>query len=177
MAYANSVTTMSETPDDIDRDEINIRELIKSLEPDELGKFEPMSGLMLINLSNADFDAARASWSSVEGETLLNTMCHETYHGIQTGASGYGFDRQQRLFAVFNSVKMPDPIENSEFKGLIAAARAEADEYPELKNEVDRNEAAARLTSRTRYWKHRRRQGTIRCLARSIQTSFAVRRK
>jgi hypothetical protein len=141
---------MSDKPNEINRDEINIKELIKSLEPDVLGKFEPMSGLMLFNLSDAEFDAAKvriASHSaSVEDRTLLRTMCHEMYHGIQVGASGYGFDRQRRLFAVFNTVeKIPDPIENSKFKGLIAAARAEADEHSELKDRVDRTEAAARM--------------------------------
>jgi len=132
---------MSETGDTI-----NIRQLIKSLEPDVLGKFEPLSGLMLINMAQAEFMAAFARFaahaSSLEDRTLISTINHETYHGVQAAASGYGFDRERRLFAVFNSVdKLPDPSDDPEIKSIVAMMRAHAGDEPELKRRADRAEA------------------------------------
>ena len=58
-----------------DQDEIDLKALIKSLEPDEYGKFEPMSGVMLLNISGAEFDDAYARYNAGKvNEDDLNLM-------------------------------------------------------------------------------------------------------
>jgi len=124
---------------------INIKSLIKSLEPDELGKFEPLSGLMLINLPHDEYMAAftrfAANASTVEDIALIGTINHETYHAMQAAASGYGFDRQRRLAAVFAKMEAPDPSADPEVKSLLDTLHAAAGDDPALKARAARAEA------------------------------------
>jgi hypothetical protein len=127
---------------------LDLKTLIKSLAPDELGKFEPMSGLMLLNLSSAEF--AEASVRFTAGKVneddieLMKIINHETYHFIQTGASGYVFDRQYQLLSRFKTSlqSAPDPAQDPELKASITMMRTSAGDDPDLKLRVDRTEAA-----------------------------------
>jgi len=132
-----------------DRDRtFDLKTLIKSLTSDEIGKFEPMSGLMLLNLSSAEFHEAsvRFAANKVNDDdiNLMRIINHETYHFIQTGASGYVFDRQCRLLSTFkaNLQPPPDPAEDQELKAFITVMRANAGDDPDLNLRVDRLEAA-----------------------------------
>jgi hypothetical protein len=70
---------------------------IKQLGPDQLGMFEPLSGLMLLNVSDADFstlgERAATGRLTPADRSLVRTMIHERYHYGQVIASGYGFHR------------------------------------------------------------------------------------
>jgi hypothetical protein len=109
---------------------LDLKTLIKSLAPDELGKFEPMSGLMLLNLSSAEFDQASVRFAAdqvnEDDVNLMRIINHKTYHFIQTGASGYVFNRQCRLASTFKANLRPpsDPAEDPELKAFVALMRA-----------------------------------------------------
>jgi hypothetical protein len=125
---------------------INIRQLIKPLDPETMGELEPLSGLMLINMPQEEYEAAFARFgtngSTEEDKKLIGTINHETYHAIQAAASGYGFNRQRRAFAVFNQMKeLPGFSEDPEIKSMMAGLRALAGDDPELKRRADRMEA------------------------------------
>jgi len=116
---------------------IDPRVYIKQLAPDQLGMFEPLSGVMLLNISQAelveiskrfvartptDFDLA-----------IINTINHEAYHFAQVASSGYVFHREARLLMVFNaSEPMPEVAIEPEMQALLDAAREEAGDDPEL---------------------------------------------
>jgi len=116
---------------------IDPRVYIKQLAPDQLGMFEPLSGVMLLNISQAelveiskrfvartptDFDLA-----------IINTINHEAYHFAQVASSGYVFHREARLLMVFNaSEPMPEVAIEPEMQALLDAARKEAEDDPEL---------------------------------------------
>jgi hypothetical protein len=139
-----------------DNDTINIRQLIKALEPDELGKFEGLSGMLLLNLSQADYMAAFQRYASnapiAADVDLIRTINHESYHGLQTAASGYGFDRQRRLFAELNSLdELPQPKIDAETQGLIDNIRTEAGDNAELKVRAERA-IAMMLAQRSIEW-------------------------
>jgi hypothetical protein len=126
---------------------INIRQFIKSLDPDVRGVFEPLSAIMRIGMPQAEYQAAferyAANASSVDDVALIATINHETYHAMQAAVSGYGFDQQRRRFAVFNSLEeLPEPALDPEIKSLLATMRAEAGDDPELKRRADRAEFA-----------------------------------
>lgn len=141
MARKDGVRAMSEA-----EATFNIKQLIKSLDPEVLGKFEPLSGMLLINMSQTEymaaFDRFAATASTDEDRKLISTINHETYHAIQTGTSGYCFDRQRRQFAVFKEMEtLPDPGDDPEVKSIVETLRTEAGDDPELKRRADRAEA------------------------------------
>ena len=138
---------MSENSDpEDDNAVIDPRVFIKQLAPDQLGVFEPLSGMTLLNLDDAEF---RAMGERFVAQTLtdadialIGTINHETYHFAQATASGYVFHRQARAFQVFNaSEPMPEPPLDPEITQQLAAARAEADGNPELQRRLARMEA------------------------------------
>ena len=138
MARTRGLTAMSET--------INIRQFIKSLDPDVRGVFEPLSGIMRIGMPQSEYQAAferyAAGASTIEDTALIGTINHERYHAMQAAVSGYGFDQQRRRFAVFNSFEeLPDPAADPEVQSLLATLRAEAGDNPDLKRRADRAEA------------------------------------
>jgi hypothetical protein len=125
---------------------INIRQFIKSLEPDVRGVFEPLSGIMRIGMPQSEYQAAferyASNASTVEDVALIGTINHETYHAMQAAVSGYGFDQQRRRLAVLNSLEeLPDPAADPETRSLIATLHAEAGDDPDLKRRADRAEA------------------------------------
>lgn len=125
---------------------INIRQFIKSLDPDVRGVFEPLSGIMRIGMPQSEYQAAfgryAAGASTVEDVALIGTINHETYHAMQAAVSGYGFDQQRRRLAVLNSFEeLPDPAADPEVQSLLATLRAEAGDDPDLQRRADRAEA------------------------------------
>jgi hypothetical protein len=87
-------------------DAIYLSEYTKQLDPDQVGIFEPVSGLMLINRSKADYAAAAERYAAGDttssDEELFRAINHEIFHFAQTVGSGYGFDRQRQLFAIID---------------------------------------------------------------------------
>jgi hypothetical protein len=129
-----------------DQDEIDLKALIKSLEPDEYGKFEPMSGVMLLNISGAEFDDAYARYNAgkvnEDDLNLIKIINHEAYHFIQTGASGYVFDRQCQLFSTLKaSLESPSDLTlDPKTNDLITRMRAGSGDDPYLKQRTDLSE-------------------------------------
>jgi|GEM_PF-6983967 len=126
-----------------DDETINIRQLIKALEPDELGKFEGLSGMLLVNLPQADFMESfqrfAAGAPNAADVELIRTINHETYHGLQAAASGYGFDRERRLFEKLNALdELPQPQIDPKIQEIIDTLRREAGDDPELKERAER---------------------------------------
>jgi hypothetical protein len=126
---------------------VNIRQFIKSLDPDVRGVFEPLSGIMRIGMPQAEYQAAferfASKASTAEDVALIGTINHETYHAMQAAISGYSFDQQRRRFAVLNSFdNLPDPAADPEVQSLLATLHAEAGDDPVLKRRADRAEAA-----------------------------------
>src|SRR5438045_6980261 len=87
-------------------DAIYLNEYTKQLDPDQVGMFEPVSGLMLINRSKADHAAAVGRYAAGDttesDEELFRAINHEIFHFAQTVGSGYGFDRQRQLFSIID---------------------------------------------------------------------------
>jgi hypothetical protein len=85
---------------------IDAHEFIKALRSDQLGLFEPLSGVLLLNVAESEFQEVAVRWSSntcTESDVeLLRTINHETYHFMQTVCSGYMYDRQCRIFTELN---------------------------------------------------------------------------
>ena len=85
---------------------IDAHEFIKALRSDQLGLFEPLSGVLLLNVAEAEFQEVAVRWSSntcTESDVeLIRTINHETYHFMQTVCSGYMYDRQCRIFTELN---------------------------------------------------------------------------
>src|SRR5271165_6340448 len=80
---------------------------MKQLDPDQLGMFEPVSGIMLINRSQDEFAETVARFiagqcTNVDTE-LFRAINHEVYHFAQTIASGYAYDRQYQLFSIIEA--------------------------------------------------------------------------
>lgn len=122
---------------------IDPRIFIKKLAPDQLGMFEPLSGLMLLNISQNELEALGNRWMSGQSTefdvAIIRTINHETYHFAQAAASGYVYHRQCRLFAVFNSSEpMPEVGLDEEIQSMIDAARESAGDDPKLKRRVER---------------------------------------
>lgn len=112
---------------------IDPKQFLKDLEPDRRGLFEPLSGLMLLNLTDAEFralaDRFAASRCTYADVPVLRTINHETYHFAQAASSGYLFHRQARLFLAFNTV---EPVEaEPEFSPAMAALWVAAQYDPE----------------------------------------------
>lgn len=77
-------------------------QLIKELDPEQLGMFEPITGLMLLNVSHDEFLAQANRWyrneSTKSDVELIKTINHEAYHYAQTISSGYMYYRQLQLY-------------------------------------------------------------------------------
>ncbi len=160
---------------------INIRQFIKSLDPDVRGVFEPLSGIMRIGMPQSEYQAAferyAANASTIEDVALIGTINHETYHAMQAAVSGYCFDQQRRRFAVLNSLEeLPDPAADAETQSLLATLRAEAGDDPDLKRRADRAEAVLLSHRAIEMLETRRSRETILFGARSIPASSAIRR-
>jgi hypothetical protein len=126
-----------------DEETIDPKKLIKRLEPHQLGLFEPLSGLMLLNVSDARYQEAFQRWaanaSTAEDVALIRTINHEMYHFAQVAASGYVFAQQRRAFEVFCSVEpLPDATADPEARQLLAGLREAAGANPELKARAER---------------------------------------
>lgn len=70
-----------------------------------LGVFEPVSCLMFMNVTDAEFDAWRAEESP--GDPVGLTFSHEMHHYFQVIATGYMFDRYRQLVLAFRDAKTP----------------------------------------------------------------------
>ena len=121
---------------------IDPRVFIKQLAPDQLGQFEPLSGLMLLNISREElFELGRrltAGTSTEFDRAIIHTINHEAYHFAQAAASGYVFHRQARLLAVFNACEpVPEPEIPPHLQAMFDAAREEAERDPELRPRYD----------------------------------------
>jgi hypothetical protein len=101
---------------DIDSNQsIDPNQFLKELEPDQMGLFEPLSGIMLLNIAETDFQDMVKRWETntcteVDIETI-RTINHETYHFIQTIASGYMYDRQRRIFAQMRQIPLSEKLD------------------------------------------------------------------
>ena len=121
-----------------DAQTIDPRVFIKELAPDQLGQFEPLSGLMLLNISKGELVELSQRWGANNPTefdiAILRTINHEAYHFAQAAASGYVFHRQCRLFRVLNSSEpMPEAAPDPEVQTILDAAREAAGVDPALK--------------------------------------------
>lgn len=123
---------------------LEIKSLIKRLAPDQLGLFEPLSGIMLLNVEEDEFQAVAQRWvagaSTAEDVRLLATINHETYHFAQAAASGYMHERQRSAFGALNEAPVPEePALEPELKAILDTAREAAGDDPEAQARVDRS--------------------------------------
>lgn len=81
--------------------------LVKRLRPGKIGQFEPLSGIIVLNMDMAAFTAmferVRANAITESDRLHIRVINHESCHFLQTCLSGYMFDRARRLFDVFNA--------------------------------------------------------------------------
>lgn len=132
--------------DEAAEETIDPRVFIKQLAPDQLGVFELLSGLILLNISRAALVELGRRWAAQRSTefdvAIIRTINHETYHFAQAAASGYVYHRQCRLFMVFNtSEPMPEVRLDPEIQTLLDAARADVGDDPELKLRYERTVA------------------------------------
>lgn len=126
-----------------DNTAIDPRRFIKQLAPDQLGLFEPLSAIMLLNIQDAEFEALGARLTANECTDadigVIRTINHETYHFAQAAASGYVFQRQARAFAVFNrDDPLPDAPADDDMAELLEAAKVVAEGDPDMQARIDR---------------------------------------
>ena len=92
-----------------DDEVIDPRIFIKQLAPDQLGMFEPLSGLMLLNISRAQLlelqERFVAGTPTDFDVSMIHTINHEAYHFAQVASSGYVFHREARLLMVLNAAE------------------------------------------------------------------------
>jgi hypothetical protein len=85
---------------------IDPNQFLKELDSDQLGLFEPLSGMMILNITEAEFQDLAKRWEANKCTEvdidIIRTINHETYHFVQTITSGYMYDRQRRIFAELN---------------------------------------------------------------------------
>jgi hypothetical protein len=94
-------------------DEIYVKDFIKSLPPGQLGQFEPVSGLILIDFTTAqvnDFVSRDGSSLTELDRQIPRTINHEVFHFAQTVASGYMYRRQHAMFEIFASTVAPEDV-------------------------------------------------------------------
>jgi hypothetical protein len=67
--------------------------LLPRLHAETLAQFDPVSGLLVVNVSQADFLDAFMRWAKKEDSDtqLISAINHETYHYFQTIAAGFPF--------------------------------------------------------------------------------------
>jgi hypothetical protein len=69
-----------------------------TLERDVEGIFEPVSGVLFLNVDDARFDEWRHSEDPIRSDVrLAEVFFHEIYHCLQTYTTGYGYAYCQRL--------------------------------------------------------------------------------
>ncbi len=102
-------------------DVLDLRTLLKRLPPDQLGLFEPVSGLMILNLSSEEFtaiakrmEAGSSTATDVDG---MRTINHEIYHFAQTVASGYMYDRQFQIFSQIDPASLTPELRHKLERG------------------------------------------------------------
>jgi hypothetical protein len=91
-------------------DEIYVKDYIKSLPAGQLGQFEPVSGLILIDFTTDQVNSFIAHYAGPQAESdleIARTINHEVFHFAQTVASGYMYKRQHAMFEVFAATKAP----------------------------------------------------------------------
>lgn len=120
-----------------------IEPLARRLPPEQVGLFEPLSGMMVLNVEQDFFEALAGRFARgaplPEDVPLLAAINHEAYHFAQAAASGFMFDRQRAALRVLSaSEPPPDPPPDPEFERLIAQSREEAGDDPELNARIDR---------------------------------------
>ena len=122
---------------------IDPRMLIKRMPLGMLGFYEPISGLMLFNASDAEIDATTrrqaANKLTEDDAARFRTINHELYHFAQATASGYMFERQCRLFEAL--IAEPDPPRAEDdplFQQCATLFRANAGDDPALNERTDR---------------------------------------
>ncbi len=120
-----------------DDEVIDPRIFIKQLAPDQLGMFEPLSGLMLLNISRAELVELQerfvAGTPTDFDVSMIHTINHEAYHFAQVASSGYVFHREARLLMVLNAAEpAPEVAIEPEMQTILDAAREEAGDDPEL---------------------------------------------
>lgn len=85
---------------------IDLKTLVKKLPPDQIGQFEPVSGVMVLNIDFQNYRASAQRWADKQttpaDRMLINTINHETYHFVQTSLTGYMFKRAKMLFNTLN---------------------------------------------------------------------------
>jgi hypothetical protein len=121
---------------------LEIKSFIKRLAPDQLGLFEPLSGIMLLNVEEEEFQAMAQRWAAGESTAadvgLIATINHETYHFAQTAASGYMHQRQRAAFRALNEAPAPEEPElDPELKQIFDIAREAAGDDPEANARLD----------------------------------------
>jgi hypothetical protein len=144
-------------PDPSPDETIDIHDFIPSLDPDIKGKFEPLSGIMLLNVPEDDYAGAFNRFanhtSSEDDRDLIGTINHETFHGLQAAASGYFYDKQRRLFAAFNTPEpTPEIVIPPDVQANLDTMRREAGNDPALNARADRAEAVIRSEYAIRYF-------------------------
>ena len=77
-----------------------------------LGQMEPVTGIMFLNVDDADFNSMFDTFSDeVQPEStmqLLETFWHEAYHCFQTYTTGYLYDRTARIAAMYFRERLSD---------------------------------------------------------------------
>lgn len=117
--------------------------LIKRLAPDQLGQFEPLSGMLLLNVSEEYWQGfvrrEPERTATPEDKDLCAVMDHETYHFAQAAASGYMFERQRTALRFLNAAPSPpDPLDDPRFAEMVATAREAYRDDPVQSARVER---------------------------------------
>jgi hypothetical protein len=122
-----------------------------------LGLYEPISGLMLFNASDAEIDETTrrqtANELTEEDVARFRTINHELYHFAQATASGYMFERQCQLFnALLAEPDCPSPEDDPLFQQCAALLRANAGDDLALNQRADRLLKVLALDAQVRMW-------------------------
>jgi hypothetical protein len=82
---------------------VEIKDLLPRLPPDVAALFEPVSALMVLNASDAEFEEMAAAVAARDyASPLLDSFYHEQYHCFQTYCTGYGFRRMCAMVKLVN---------------------------------------------------------------------------
>lgn len=148
---------MAATPDLKQAETVDPLLLIKQLAPDQIGLFEPLSGLMLINISDAELIELTKRWTAQQCDdsdiAILHAINHEAYHFAQVAASGYVFQRASRSFTILNASKPTlDPPKHRILRAIARLVLGKDTEYRRRFERVlalvDGNQQLAKLEAR-----------------------------
>jgi hypothetical protein len=148
-------------------DVIELKSLIKQLPQEDLGVYEPISGLMMLNISKSAFAAASERFQqnacTDDDKRLAHTINHEAYHFAQATASGYLFRRNwalsQCLLASLKAQAERQAADNLKFKELDEKYRANVGDDPALNRRVDRLLAMLAANELAQEWEDRAAPG------------------